>query len=67
MSHMAYSNHIAITSRDKSTTRSKVSVVSYPVCPIDRNHVIEITLRNSIHTERRNSLNPKFRPPLLAT
>jgi len=26
MSYMAYSNHIAITSRDKSTTRSKVSV-----------------------------------------
>ena len=31
MSHMVYSDHIAITSGDKSTTRSKVSVESYPV------------------------------------
>ena len=34
MSHMVYSDHIAITSRDKSTTRSKVSVVSCPVAPL---------------------------------
>src|SRR6266566_1418521 len=27
-------DHIAITSRDKSTTRSKVSVQSYPVAPL---------------------------------
>src|SRR5229473_4073079 len=27
-------DHIAITSRDKSTTRSKVSVTSYPVAPL---------------------------------
>ena len=35
MSYMAYSNHIAITSRNKSTTRSKVSVLSYPLSSID--------------------------------
>ena len=34
MSHMAYSDHIAITSRDKSTTRSKVSGASCPVAPL---------------------------------
>jgi len=33
MSHMVYSNHIAITSGDKSTTRSKVSDSSCPRCP----------------------------------
>ena len=51
MSYMAYSNHIAITSRDKSTTRSKVFVSSYPVASL-----IEITLRNTSHTESRNGL-----------
>jgi hypothetical protein len=60
MSYMAYSNHIAITSRDKSTTRSKVSVLSYPVAPL-----IGVTLRDSSYTERRNGPNPKSPSPSL--
>lgn len=31
-------DHIAITSRDKSTTGSKVSVMTYPVCSTNRSH-----------------------------
>jgi hypothetical protein len=33
MSHIAYSGHIAITSGDKSTTRSKRFSMSLPVAP----------------------------------
>jgi hypothetical protein len=33
MSHIVRSDHIAITSGDKSTTRSKVSDVKHPVAP----------------------------------
>jgi hypothetical protein len=59
MSYMAHSNHIAITSRDKSTTGSKVSVASYPVAPL-----IGITLRDSSDTERRNGqIRKKSIPP----
>jgi hypothetical protein len=33
MSYMAYTDHIAITSGDKSTTRREVSVAGCPVAP----------------------------------
>ena len=33
MSYMVYSNHIAITSGNKSTTRSKVSDSGCPIAP----------------------------------
>jgi hypothetical protein len=49
MSHMVYSDHIAITSGDKSTTRSKVSAKSYPVALLTW-----ITLRDPTDTHRRN-------------
>jgi hypothetical protein len=41
-------DHIAITSGNKSTTRSKVSVLTYPVAPL-----IGVTQRDSSDTERR--------------
>ena len=49
MSYIVRSDHIAITSGDKSTTRSKVSDVSHPVAP---QH--SVTVRDSSDTERRN-------------
>jgi hypothetical protein len=38
MSHMVYSGHIAITSGDKSTTRSKRFSNESPRCSIDPSH-----------------------------
>ena len=38
MSHMVYSDHIAITSGDKSTTRSKMFICAPPRCSIDPSH-----------------------------
>src|ERR1022692_4781090 len=38
MSHMVYCYHIAITSGDKATTRSR-SFLTHPRCPVDLSHV----------------------------
>jgi len=59
MSHIVRSDHIAITSGDKSTTRSKVSDVSHPVAP---QH--SVTVRDSSDTERRNGRIRKSHPRL---
>ena len=59
MSHMAYSDHIAITSGDKSTTRSKRFSTSRPVAPL-----IRVTLRDSSDTQRRNGQIRKSHLPL---
>ena len=59
MSHMVYSDHIAITSGDKSTTRSKVTDESHPVAP-----QLSVTLRDSSDTQRRNGQIRKSHPPL---
>jgi hypothetical protein len=59
MSHIAYSGHIAITSGDKSTTRSKRFSMSLPVTPL-----IGVTLRDSSDTQRRNGQIRKSHPPL---
>jgi hypothetical protein len=53
-------DHIAITSGDKSTTGSKVSVMTYPVAPL-----IWVTLRDSSDTERRNGQIRKSPSPSL--
>jgi hypothetical protein len=58
MSHIAYSGHIAITSGDKSTTRSKRFSMSLPVAPL-----IRVTLRDSSDTQRRNGQIRKSHPP----
>jgi hypothetical protein len=59
MSHIVRSDHIAITSGDKSTTRSKVSDASHPVAP-----PYCVTLRNSSDTDRRNGRIRKSHPRL---
>src|ERR1700735_3367488 len=59
MSYMVYSDHIAITSGDKSTTRSKRFSTSRPVAPL-----IRVTLRDSSDTQRRNGQIRKSHPPL---
>jgi hypothetical protein len=59
MSHIVRSDHIVITSGDKSTTRSKVSDVSHPVAP---QH--SVTVRDSSDTERRNGRIRKSHPRL---
>ena len=58
MSHMVYSDHIAITSGDKSTTRSKRFSTPHPVAPL-----IRVTLRDSSDTQRRNGQIRKSHPP----
>jgi len=59
MSYIVRSDHIAITSGDKSTTRSKVSDVIHPVAP---QHCV--TVRDSSDTERRNGRIRKSHPRL---
>jgi hypothetical protein len=59
MSHMVYSDHIAITSGDKSTTRSKRFSTPHPVAPL-----IRVTLRDSSDTQSRNGQIRKSHLPL---
>ena len=63
MSHMVYSDHIAITSGDKSTTRSKRISHEPPAAPL-----IRVTLRDSIDTQRRNGqIRKSHAPPSLSS
>ncbi len=59
MSLMVYSDHIAITSGDKSTTRSQ----RFP-CEFSRRSLDCVTLRDSSDTQRRNGQIRKSHPPL---
>jgi hypothetical protein len=53
MSHMVYCYHIAITSGDKATTRSR-STGRVPRCPVSRCPLVPITLRDPTDTNCRN-------------
>ena len=56
---MAHRDHIAITSRDKSTTRCEVSGAECPLAPR-----IFVTQRESSDTYRRIGLNSEILPDL---
>jgi hypothetical protein len=60
MSFMVYSDHIAITSGDKSTTGSQRFSTSLLVAP----PLMRVTLRDSSDTQRRNGQIRKSHPPL---
>jgi hypothetical protein len=59
MSYMVRSDHIAITSGDKSTTRSKVSFASHRPPLLRR-----VTVRDSSDTQSRNGQIRKSHPRL---